>query len=125
MPSLLELAGDAPEKAFAPGEVIIAEGEPLDVLYILKEGEVEIRRDMMSIGKIAKPGAALGEIAALLGTAPAATVVAITPCTFTVVRDAAAFVTGNHEATLEVARNLAMRLNWMTRTYVDQIYDDI
>jgi CRP-like cAMP-binding protein len=122
---LLELAVDAPERSFAPGEVVITEGEPIDVLYILKEGEVEIRRDMMSIGKIAKPGAALGEIAALLGTAPAATVVAIPPCTFTVVRDAAAFVTGNHEATLEVARNLAMRLNWMTRTYVDQIYDDI
>lgn len=43
MPSLLELAGNAPERTFAPGEVVIAEGEPIDVLYILKEGEVEIR----------------------------------------------------------------------------------
>ena len=125
MSRLLELAGDVPEIHFAAGETIITEGVPLDELYLLKDGEVEILRDMLSIGKISKAGSALGEMSALLGTPPTATAVALTPCTFAVVKDAAGFVCGNHEATLEIARNLAHRLSWMTRTYVEQIYDDI
>jgi CRP-like cAMP-binding protein len=125
MPRLLDLAGDAPEVQFATGDVIIKEGVPFQDLYILKEGEVEIRRDMLSIGKISKKGSALGEMSALLGVCPTATAIALTPCTFAVVKDASAFVCDNHEVTLEIARNLAHRLAWMTRTYVDQIYDDI
>jgi CRP-like cAMP-binding protein len=80
---------------------------------------------MLSIGKISKKGSALGEMSALLGIAPTATAIALTPCTFAVVKDASAFVCDNHEVTLEIARNLAHRLSWMTRTYVEQIYDDI
>lgn len=125
MSNLLELAGDAPELKFAEGDVIIAEGKPFSDLYLLKEGEVEILRDSMSIGRISKVGSALGEISALLGIPPTATAMALTPCTFAVIPDAAAFLASNHEATLEIARNLAHRLSWMTQTYVEQIYDDI
>lgn len=125
MSKLLELAGDVPELEFAAGDVIIEEGKPFHDLYLLKSGEVEILRDQLSIGKISKVGSALGEISALLGVPPTATAIALTPCRFAVVKDAAAFVTGNHEATVEIARNLATRLSWMTRTYVEQIYDDI
>jgi hypothetical protein len=64
-------------------------------------------------------------MSALLGIAPTATAIALTPCTFAVVKNASAFVCDNHEVTLEIARNLAHRLSWMTRTYVEQIYDDI
>lgn len=125
MSKLLELAGDVPERSFAEGEVIIGEGEPFHDLYLLKSGEVEIRRDQLSIGKISKVGSALGEISALLGVPPTATAIALTPCRFAVVENAAAFVTGNHEVTVEIARNLAARLSWMTHTYVEHIYDDI
>jgi CRP-like cAMP-binding protein len=125
MSSLLDLAGDVPERRFAAGDIIIEEGVPLTHLYLLKEGEVEIRRDLLSIGKITKAGSALGEISALLDMPPTATAIALTPCTFAVVGDAKTFVCDNHEVTLEVARNLAHRLAWMTRTYVEQIYDDI
>lgn len=125
MSRLLELAGDAPEIHFAAGDVLIQEGVPFPDLYILKQGEVEIRREMLSIGKISKKGSALGEMSALLGIAPTATAIALTPCTFAVVKNASAFVCNNHEVTLEIARNLAHRLAWMTRTYVEQIYDDV
>ncbi len=125
MSKLLELAGEVPERKFAAGEVIIEEGKPLSELYLLKSGEVEILRESLSIGKISKTGSALGEISALLGVNPTATAIALTPCTFAVVKEAAAFVTGNHEVTLEIARNLAHRLSWMTHTYVEQIYDDL
>ena len=96
MSRLLELAGDAPEVEFVPGDVIIEEGRPLNDLYLLKHGEVEIRRDFMSIGNLTKPGSALGEISALLGVASTASVIALTPCTFVVIRDAAAFLARNH-----------------------------
>lgn len=124
MTSLLDPVGAAPELRFEAGEIIIKEGAPFFDLYLLKEGEVEIRREMLSIGKITKAGSALGEISALLGTPPTATAIALTPCVFAVVKNAKSFVCDNHEVTLEVARNLAHRLAWMTRTYVDQIYDD-
>jgi CRP-like cAMP-binding protein len=124
MSRLLELAGDAPEVEFAPGDVIIQEGRPLKELFFLKAGEVEIHRDFTVIGNITKKGSALGEISALLGLPSTASVIARKPCTFIVIPDGAAFLAANHEATLEIARLLAQRLNWMTGTYVEQIYDD-
>ncbi len=124
MSRLLELAGNAPEVEFVPGDVIIKEGQPLKELYLLKKGEVEIHRDFTTIGNITKKGSALGEMSALLGMAPSASVIALTPCTLVVIPDGAAFLAANHEATLEIARLLAQRLNWMTGTYVEQIYDD-
>ena len=125
MSKLLELAGDVPELEFAVGEVIIEEGKPFHDLYLLKSGEVIIRRDQLSIGKITKAGSVLGEISALLGVPPTATAIALTPCRFAVIKDAAAFIAGNHEVTLEIARNLAARLSWMTRTYVEEIHEEI
>ena len=124
MSKLLELVGDVPVVHFATGEVVIKEGVPFGDLYLLKEGEVEVIRDQLSIGRISKEGSVLGEISVLLGEPATAKVVALTPCTFAVVKDAAAVVAGSHEITLEIARNLARRLSWMTHTYVEQIYDD-
>lgn len=56
---------------------------------------------MFSIGKISKKSSALGEMSALLGIASTATAIALSPCTFAVVKDASAFVCDNHEVTLE------------------------
>jgi CRP-like cAMP-binding protein len=78
----------------------------------------------LSIGRISKEGSVLGEISVLLGEPATAKVVALTPCAFAVVKDAASVIADSHEITLEIARNLARRLSWMTRTYVEQIYDD-
>jgi len=125
MSKLLELVGDVPEIHFAAGEVVIKEGVPFGDLYLLKQGEVEVMRDELSIGRLSKYGSALGEMSALLGVPPTATAVAVTPCTFAVVKDAAAVIDTSHPITLEIARNLAHRLAWMTRTYVEQIYDDV
>ncbi|MEK7949527.1 cyclic nucleotide-binding domain-containing protein [Luteolibacter soli] len=103
MSKLLELVGDAPEVQFAGGDVIIQEGAPAGDLFLLKSGEVEVLRDQMSIGRISKEGSALGEISALLGVPATATVVALAPCTFAVVKDAASVMP------------LAMRSRWRLR----------
>jgi CRP-like cAMP-binding protein len=123
MPTFLELAPDAPEVRFAPGESIIQEGRPLTCLYILKEGEVEIRRDHNTVCNIAKPGSAFGELSALLGVVPTASVIASKPSTVRVIEDAARFFQTNHAATLEIARLLAHRVNWMTYNYVKEMDD--
>ncbi|RYD66850.1 MAG: cyclic nucleotide-binding domain-containing protein [Verrucomicrobiaceae bacterium] len=125
MSKLLELVGEVPEVRFAAGDIIIKEGTPSGDLFLLKDGEVEILRDQLSIGRISKEGSALGEISALLGVPATATVVALKPSTFAVVNDAASVIEGSQEITLEIARNLARRLSWMTHTYVEQIYDDV
>jgi CRP-like cAMP-binding protein len=123
MPSFLEIAADAPAVHFAPGEVIIKEGRPLTRLYILQDGEVEVRRDHTTVCNISKQGSAFGELSALLGVVPTASVIASKPATLRVVEDAAAFFEGNHAATLEIARLLAHRVNWMTYNYVKEMDD--
>lgn len=123
MPSLLEIAADAPEVRFAPGETIIKEGRPLTNLYILQAGEVEIRRDHTVVCNISKPGSAFGELSALLGVVPTATVIASQPATLRVIEDAATFFQTNPAATLEIARLLAHRVNWMTYNYVKEMDD--
>jgi len=82
------------ERNFEPGEVIIREGEPGDVLYVLVEGKVEVSKTLLlrvtrydyderekTLSHMeAKDRAFFGEMA-LFGEEPrSATVTALTPC---------------------------------------------
>jgi hypothetical protein len=84
---------------------------------------VEVRRDHNTVCKIAKRGSAFGELAALLGVVPTASVLATKASTLRVLEDAATFFQTNHAATLEIARLLAHRVNWMTYNYVKEMDD--
>jgi CRP/FNR family cyclic AMP-dependent transcriptional regulator len=123
MPSFLDFAADASEIRFAAGEIIIKEGQSLTRLFILQDGEVEVRRDHTPVCKISKQGSAFGELSALLGVVPTASVIASKPTAMRVIEDAAAFFEGNPAATLEIARLLAHRVNWMTYNYVKEMDD--
>lgn len=80
-----ELAGIrsvATEQALAPGDVLMAEGDPGDALYLVLEGELAVtkqgtagERAIATVG----PGAVQGEIAVLGGGPRLATVRALTP----------------------------------------------
>ncbi len=79
---LAGVRGVATEVALAPGEVLIAEGDPGDALYLVLEGELAVtkrsdsgERALATVG----PGAVQGEIAVLGGGARRATVRALTP----------------------------------------------
>ena len=124
MTKFLDIVGDAPESKFSVGETLIQQGKPLKDLYILKEGEVEIRRNHAPICRINSRGSCFGELSALLGVDTIAAVVVTKPSTFAVVRDAASFLSENHAATLEVARLLAYRVRWMTLSDSHQPDDD-
>jgi CRP-like cAMP-binding protein len=119
MTTLLDFVKDAPELEFSAGVTLIQQGKPLSDLYILKEGEVEVLRNNAPVCRIKSPGSCFGELSALLGTDSIATVVTTTPSTMVVVKDAASFLSGNHAATLEVARLLAHRVRWMTFREID------
>jgi CRP/FNR family transcriptional regulator, cyclic AMP receptor protein len=75
---LLANAGFPPVK-FAPGDVIFAEGDKGDKMYVIRSGEVEIVRD----GKVVEtlsPGGIFGEMALIDGSPRAATARAKTAC---------------------------------------------
>jgi len=119
MTTLLDTVPEAPEMKFSAGEILIQQGNPMSDLYILKEGEVEVLRNNSPVCRISSPGSCFGELSALLGTESIASVVTTKPSTMVVVKDAATFLTGNHAATLEVARLLAHRVRWMTLRDID------
>ena len=68
-----------PLAMFQPGEVVFAEGDKGDKMYVIRSGEVEIERD----GKIVESlsaGGIFGEMALIDGSPRAATARAKTPC---------------------------------------------
>jgi CRP-like cAMP-binding protein len=68
-----------PLAKFAPGELIFAEGDEGDRMFVVRTGEVEIERD----GKVVEtlgPGGIFGEMALIDGSPRAATARAKTAC---------------------------------------------
>ena len=87
MMSLLSALHDHPVQQFAPGELLIEQGDCTGRLYILIEGTVEVAKDGVTVTKANEPGAIFGDLAALLGVPHTAAVRSLTPCRFHVVPD--------------------------------------
>jgi CRP-like cAMP-binding protein len=119
MATMLELVAGRPTRSFNLGETIIEQDLSSGTLLVLVEGEVEVLRDDVRVAKISHPGAVLGEMSVLLGSAHTATVRALKPCRFAVIDDPHQFLTGSAEASLEVARLLAKRLDALNSYLVD------
>lgn len=115
-PSLLQTL---PAIACVPGQVVIAEGRPVAGLYFLESGEVEVIKGGSVIAEVFEPGAVFGDMAYLLGSAPTATVRALTPCVFRQVADPREFFRLNPDVALHMARILARRLDSLNRYLVD------
>lgn len=101
------------------GGMLIEEAVRTDRLYILKSGAFEVIRNGVRVVSIAEPGAYIGEISAVLGSAPTATVLATQDSTVWVVEGASAAVQRDPELTLAIARLLARRLQAVTIYLVD------
>jgi CRP/FNR family transcriptional regulator, cyclic AMP receptor protein len=71
-------------KEFVAGETIFVEGQPSDVMYVILEGEVDIRQHGRSI-YTAGPGELLGEMAMIDAQGRSASAVALSPCRLAVV----------------------------------------
>jgi CRP/FNR family cyclic AMP-dependent transcriptional regulator len=119
MNDVLAMCSNLPEVHLAQGDKLIEEGVRTDRLYILKRGALQVVRNSVRIVLITEPGAFLGEISAVLGSAPTADVVAVEESTLYLVEDASASVQKRPELTYAIARLLARRLSAVTAYLVD------
>ena len=119
MNDILAMCRDLPEVHLAKGERLIEEAVRTDRLYVLKSGAFEVVRNGVRVVLIAEPGAFLGEISAVLGSAPTASVVAAEDSTVHVLDDACASVQRRSELTYAIAQVLARRLSALTAYIVD------
>jgi CRP-like cAMP-binding protein len=116
---VLAMCRDLPELRLARGECLIEEAVRTDRLYVLKSGAFEIVRGGVRVVTISAPGAFLGEISAVLGSAPTASVVATEDSAVHVVDEASARVQQRPELTYAIAQLLARRLSAVTAYLVD------
>jgi CRP-like cAMP-binding protein len=107
---ILALTADMPERRLRPGDVLFERGERGTTMAVLTDGRLHVELDGARLSEITAPGAMVGEIAALLGTARTATVVAHTESTVRLVADPPSLFADHPEFALEVARQLAGRL---------------
>ncbi len=101
------------------GTRLIEEGVPMGRIYVLKRGAFEVVRNGVRVVTISEPGAFLGEMSALLGSAPTADVVAAHDGTVHVIDDAATAAQSDPELTYAIAQLLARRLQAVTSYLVD------
>ncbi|HVO25217.1 MAG TPA: cyclic nucleotide-binding domain-containing protein [Candidatus Margulisiibacteriota bacterium] len=104
-------------KSFSAGEEIFAEGQPGDVMYVVKEGEV----DLMVHGKLVDtvgPGGVLGEMALIDHRPRSAAAVARTDCRLVPINETRFqfLVQQTPFFSLEVMRILVHRLRKMDET---------
>jgi CRP/FNR family transcriptional regulator, cyclic AMP receptor protein len=114
---ILSLCRNLPTRDFPAGAELISEGSRSESIYVLLEGTVGVVISGVLVTRISDPGSFLGEIAALLGTAHSARVVALTDCRARVL--AADSIVDNPAILLGMARLLAARLHGMTGYLVD------
>lgn len=119
MDSLITLLHGQPLKPVAKGDALITQGERQGRLYVLAKGSVEVLVRGTSICTIAKPGAVLGELSALLGTPHNATVKTLEDSEFYVIEDAEKFLATNPAAGLFIAKVLAKRLSQLDHYFAD------
>lgn len=119
MSKVLEASRSLPTRRFAPGEIVLRDGEIAGVLLVLDEGTVEVVKRDVQISTIAEAGAVFGEMSALLGTPHTSTVRALSESTFRVAEDPMAFLHAHPEIALEVAKLLSRRLQLVTDYLAD------
>jgi CRP-like cAMP-binding protein len=119
MASILDKCAGVPRKRFAPGAVLLSEGETSGRLYVLAEGSVEVLRGETQVAVIGEAGSVFGEMSVLLKRPHTATVRAASPVGVFVFEDAESFLKSNPEIAFFVGKLLAERLNAATTYLVD------
>jgi CRP-like cAMP-binding protein len=119
MASILDKCAGAPRQRFAPGAVLLSEGETSGRLYVLAEGSVEVLRGETQVAVIGEAGSVFGEMSVLLKRPHTATVRAASPVGVFVFEDAESFLKSNPEIAFFVGKLLAERLNAATTYLVD------
>ena len=119
MASILNFCQGLPTARFAPGDVLLAEGDRSGKLYLLIDGEVEILKGDYQINTVSESGAIFGEISALLDIPHMATVRATADTTAYVADSGSGLLQSNKEIAYHLSRMLAQRLHGVTSYLVD------
>lgn len=120
MRAVLEHCVGRQETYVAADSLLLREGETTGELFVLLEGELEVRKGDTVVAVVTEPGAVLGEMSVLLGLPHTATVRAATGSTVYKIDDGDSFLREKSEVSLLVAKVLAQRLNAAT-TYLADI----
>lgn len=119
MNDMLSLSNHLPELHFAAGEVIVREGETAGSIWVLVSGALVVHKAGVVVNTIARPGAIVGEVSALLGSTYSATVEATEPSVLRHAADGQALLDHHPAITRLVAIGLAERLHFVTTYLVD------
>ena len=79
MSSILDKCVGAPCERFAPGTVLLSEGQTSGRLYVLAEGSVKVLRGDTQVAVVGEAGSVFGEMSVLLSRPHTATVRAASP----------------------------------------------
>jgi CRP-like cAMP-binding protein len=105
------------QSEFAPGGVLLRDGERSGRMFVLAEGTLEVFRDDVEIALASEPGAMFGEMSVLLNMPHTASVRAVTPAKVHVIEKASEFLSAHPDVALPIAGLLARRLQNAT-TYL-------
>jgi CRP-like cAMP-binding protein len=119
MNDVLALCRQFREIHLITGEILIQESVQTNRLYVLASGAFEVVRNGVRVVEISEAGAFLGEISALLGSPPTATLLATRDSRVYLIEDATASVRTHPELTFAIAQLLARRLSAVTAYLVD------
>lgn len=119
MSAFLDLVREHAVVAFEPGAIIIEQSQQTGKLLVLLEGEVEVLRDGVRVGKASEPGACFGEMSVLLGRPHTASVRAVRPSRLSIIEDPQAFLAAHPAAALHLAELLARRLDALNKYLID------
>jgi CRP-like cAMP-binding protein len=67
MRAILKFCEGLPEVSTEAGEVLLEEQGSAGVLYVLIDGEVEVRKGDYVVREVSEPGSIFGELSVLLG----------------------------------------------------------
>lgn len=115
--SLVALCARSVERTFAPGEVILKQGEMGHAMYLIRSGKVHIVREAPRGARLPLaelgPGQVFGEIAVLHGLPRTATVLAVEPTSCVEMPAAAVldFLESNGAVAVALLRVVSARLN--------------
>lgn len=119
MSNVLSICSGLPELRVARGGTLIEEGVRTDRLFVVRTGAFDVVRQDVRVTRVAEPGAFLGEISAVLGSAPTADVIASEDSVVYVIEAASAAVRSRPDLTFAIAQLLARRLAAVTAYLVD------
>lgn len=119
MSEMLALSVHLPERVFDVGEVVVREGDAGGAIWVLVSGALLVRKAGVAVNTIAKAGAIVGEVSALLGSVYGATVEATERSVLRHAADAQRLLESHPAITRLVAIGLAERLNFVTTYLAD------